>query len=64
MAFLLNNHIGEFQAVVAYHLHRNELIVNGNKSETANALKKFYGRQDQQVGKVFCRELVSYYEGL
>lgn len=62
--FLLNNHIGEFQAVVAYHLHRNELIVNGNKSETANALKKFYGRQDQQIGKVFCRELVSYYEGL
>lgn len=63
-AFLLDNHIGEFQAIVAYHLYRDELKVYGNESETANALKKFYGKHDQLVGKEFCRGLVKYYEEL
>ena len=60
--FLLDNHIGEFQAIYAYHQHRNEFA--GGEIDRALELKKFYGKQDQTVGKVFCKGLVRYYESL
>ena len=60
--FLLDNHIGEFQAIYAYHQHCNEFA--GGEIDRALELKKFYGKQDQTVGKVFCKGLVSYYERL
>lgn len=60
--FLLNNHIGEFQAIYAYYTHRNEF--DGADVDKALALKKFYGEHDQPVSKVFCRGLVDYYERL
>ena len=60
--FLLNDHIGEFQAIYAYHQHRKEFT--GAETDKALKLKQYYGSHDQQVGKVFCKGLVRYYEGL
>ena len=60
--FLLENHIGEFQSIFAYHQHRDEFV--GGVIDRALKLKQFYGAHDQSVGKTFCRGLVSYYEGL
>jgi len=60
--FLLEKHIGEFQAVYAYHQHRDEFV--GGEIDRALKLKQFYGEHDQSVGKKFCKGLVSYYEEL
>lgn len=60
--FLLDNHIGEFQAIYAYHMHRDEFM--GGEIDRALKLKQFYGEHDQSVGKTFCKGLVSYYESL
>ena len=62
VTFLLDNHIGEFQAIYAYHQHRDEFV--GGEADRAKELKKFYGKHDQTVGKLFCKGLVGYYEGL
>ena len=60
--FLLQKHIGEFQAIYAYHQHHAEFA--GAGIDKALELKKFYGEHDQSVGKIFCKGLVRYYEGL
>ena len=60
--FLLEKHIGEFQAIYAYHQHRDEFV--GSEIDRALKLKQFYGEHDQSVGKTFCKGLVSYYEEL
>ena len=61
-AFLLDNYIGEFQAIYAYHQHRDEFA--GGEIDRALELKKYYGKHDQTVGKTFCKGLVNYYEEL
>lgn len=61
-AFLLDNYIGEFQAIYAYHQHRDEFA--GGEIDRALELKKYYGKYDQTVGKTFCKGLVNYYEEL
>lgn len=60
--FLLNEHIGEFQAIYAYHLNRAKFA--GGEIDKALELKRFYGQHDQPVSKQFCKGLVRYYEGL
>lgn len=60
--FLLQYHIGEFQAIYAYHQHRNEFA--GAEIDKALELKRFYGEHDQPLGKNFCKGLVRYYESL
>ncbi len=63
-SFLLDNHIGEFQAILAYHKHYDEYSKYSNDGERAIALKKLYGKLDHPIGKRFCRELVAYYNSL
>lgn len=60
--YLLEKHIGEFQAIYTYHQHRNEFA--GAGLDKALKLKQFYGEHDQSVGKAFCKGLVRYYESL
>lgn len=62
-AFLLDNSIGEYQIILAYHKNKATLdrLLHAEKIRT---LKKMYGRIDQQVGLEFCRGLVDYYDNL
>lgn len=62
-AFLLENSIGEYQIILAYHKNKSGLdrLLRGEK---IRALKKMYGRIDQQVGLEFCRGVVDYYDSL
>lgn len=62
-AFLLENSIGEYQIILAYHKNKSgwDRLLRGEK---IRALKKMYGRIDQQVGLEFCRGLVDYYDSL
>ena len=62
--FLLDEHIGEFQAILAYHMRYEEYSKLKNDGDRAVAFKKIYGKQDQLVGKTFCKGLVEYYKNL
>jgi hypothetical protein len=63
--FLLRSHIGEFQAIRFYHLLYPKLKKDVHPSERAIILKKKIGRfKAQAAGKLFCKELVQYYEAL
>lgn len=58
--FLLDNHIGEYQSILAYHENKkawNALV----SREKARAFKQMYGATDHQIGIKFCAELVEYY---
>ena len=62
-AFLLDNSIGEYQIILAYHNHQEELSKLLYK-EKARRIKKMYGGIDQQVGLLFCEGLIDYYNSL
>lgn len=61
--FLLDNHIGEYQSILAYHEHKMawDALTSGEK---ARAFKHMYGATDRQIGKRFCTELIDYYNKL
>ena len=61
--FLLDNFIGEYQAVLEYHKHKDEWKYKF-ANEKARELKSLYGAKDQQIGLEFCEGLVEYYEKL
>jgi hypothetical protein len=62
---LLVAHIGEFQAIKFYHELYPSLRKDLHPSERAVLLKKEIGRfQAVRPGKLFCKELVQYYENL
>lgn len=61
--FLLDNFIGEYQAILEYHKHKDEWKYKF-ANEKARELKALYGAKDQQIGLEFCEELVDYYEKL
>lgn len=63
-SFLLNRHIGEFQAIVAYHKYSESFSKLASDVERIAAFKRYYGTQDQAIGKEFCRGLIAYYKGL
>lgn len=63
-AFLLNNHIGEYQAILAYHKLYPSLNKNIHINLRADMFKKNYGKNDVAIGKTFCRELAQYYESI
>ena len=62
---LLQNHIGEFQALNFYHSMYPSLRQDIHPSERAIILKKRIGSQGMSTaGKGFCKGLVSYYENI
>ena len=61
--FLLDNFIGEYQAILEYHKHKDEWKYKF-ANEKAREIKTLYGAKDQQIGLEFCEELVEYYEKL
>lgn len=62
-AFLLDNSIGEYQIILAYH--KNKATWDGLLYiEKARAIKKMYGRIDQQVGLEFGKGLIDYYDNI
>jgi len=61
--FLLDNHIGEYQSILAYHEHKSSWNAL-TSTEKARAFKQLYGATDNQIGKRFCVELVDYYNKL
>lgn len=60
--FLLNNHIGEFQAIAFFHRIFKELKKDEHQSIRAIMLKKQLGNFGDVSGKLFCKGLVKYYE--
>jgi hypothetical protein len=62
--FLLENHIGEYQAIAFYHRIYVGLRKDLHQSERAIILKKQLGKFGDTSGKMFCKELVKYYEEL
>ena len=63
-AYLLDNHIGEFQAIVAYHKNYEIYSELATDADRAAAFKKYFGATDQSIGKEFCKGVVSYYKKL
>lgn len=63
-SYLLNNHIGEFQTILAYHDLYQRLDKNIHITNRANSFKKHYGPIDSLVGKKFCKGLACYYESI
>jgi hypothetical protein len=62
---LIGAHIGEFQAIQFYHELYPRLRKDVHSSERAVLLKKEIGRfKAVRPGKLFCKELVKYYEAL
>lgn len=61
--YLLDNHIGEFQAILAYHKNF-DTYKNLFLKERINLFKQEYGKIDQQIGKVFCKGLIEYYDSI
>jgi len=59
---LLENHIGEFQAISFYHRIYDGLRKDIHQSERAIILKKQLGQFGDISGKEFCKGLVKYYE--
>lgn len=62
--FLLENHIGEYQAIAFYHRIYGGLRKDLHQSERAIILKKQLGKFGDTSGKMLCKELVKYYEEL
>ena len=61
-AYLLDNHIGEFQAIVAYHKNYGTYSKLATDTDRVAAFKKYYGAIDQSIGKEFCKGVVAYYK--
>lgn len=62
--FLLDNHIGEFQDIIAYHKLYPSLDSALPISEKAARFKKMIGKIDTQKGKTYCKGLAQYYDEL
>lgn len=63
--YLLENHIGTFQALNFYHLHFGEMRKDVHPSIRAVDIKKKAGRTGvQSANKQFYKDLVNYYESL
>ena len=62
-SFLLQNSIGEYQAILAYHNNKSAWSTKLSK-EKARELKKMYGAMDQQIGLTFCQGLIEYYDSI
>jgi hypothetical protein len=63
--FLLQNHIGDFEAVFHYHNLYPSLRTDLHLSERAIKFKKSIGQFGAGLrGKAYCKELVSYWESL
>lgn len=62
--FLLNNHIGEYQSILAYHKCYPTLNKDIHINLRADLFKKNYGKNDVTIGKTFCRGLAKYYESI
>ena len=60
-SFLLDDSIGEYQAILAYHNNKQKWT-NKVFGERARELKTMYGAIDQQVGIIFCKGLIEYYD--
>ena len=60
-SFLLDDSIGEYQAILAYHNNKQKWA-NKVFGERARELKTMYGAIDQQVGVIFCKGLIEYYD--
>lgn len=60
-SFLLDDSIGEYQAILAYHNNKQKWT-NKVFGERARELKTMYGAIDQQVGIIFCKGLIDYYD--
>lgn len=60
-SFLLDDSIGEYQAILAYHNNKQKWT-NKVFGERARELKTMYGAIDQQVGINFCKGLIDYYD--
>jgi len=61
--FLLDNHIGEYQSLLAYHKNKASWDAK-TSTEKVGAFKQMYGATDHQIGKRFCAELIDYYNSL
>lgn len=61
--FLLDNHIGEYQSILAYHENKASWDAK-TSTEKVGAFKQMYGATDHQIGKRFCAELIDYYNSL
>jgi len=61
---LLENHIGEFQAIAYYHRIYPSLRHDLHQSERAKILKKQLGSAGDLSAKEMCKGLVKYYEEL
>lgn len=65
---LLTTHIGEYQIIHFYHEQYTLLSTEKNLTIRANNFKKMVGKFGDQnagiPGKLFCKELVNYYEAL
>lgn len=61
--YLLSNHIGEYQAILAYHNNHREWM-SYEEGERIKAFKKMYGAMDQTIGKKFSKGLVQYYTAI
>ncbi|MEP2772367.1 MAG: hypothetical protein ABJH05_09470 [Fulvivirga sp.] len=62
--YLLENHIGEFQAIAFYHRIYPGLRQDIHQSDRAIILKKQLGKFGDISGKEFCKGLVKYYEDI
>ncbi len=66
--YLLNKHIGEYQIIHFYHEQYESLKSESNLTLRANKFKKMVGKHGDKnagiPGKLFCKELVNYYEAL
>ena len=62
--YLLNNHIGEYQSILAYHKCYPNMNKDIHINLRADLFKKEYGKNDVAIGKTFCRGLAKYYESI
>ena len=61
--YLLDNHVGEYQAILAFHKNSPKWT-SLTEPEKVKVFKKMYGATDQLIGKKFSKELISYYSNL
>ena len=63
--FLLDEHIGEYQALFAYHVfYQKNKGKNWNNSEYALYFRRMYCQSQSSFGRDFFRELVSFYHSI
>lgn len=61
--YLLENHIGEFQIILAYHKFLKSNHVHGTVTDKAYAFRKFFGQKYKEpINRQFCMGLADLYE--